>query len=113
MRAEKALGAELFFRLTRPGFSFNAAAYVNRFDDFIYQGATGEEEDELPVFRYLQGDATHRGFEVEASARLGEFRGVSVVVASNRSCRSISARRGFAARRAGTDGDQRRRVWII
>jgi iron complex outermembrane receptor protein len=80
LRTEKAQGAELFFRVDRPGFKFNAAAYVNRFDDFIYEAATGEEEDELPVFRYLQRDATHHGFEVEASAKLFESRGVSVVV---------------------------------
>jgi iron complex outermembrane receptor protein len=80
LRTEKALGGELFFRFDRPGFRFNAAAYVNRFDNFIYEGETGEEEDELPVFRYLQRDATHRGFEIEASAKLLEVRGVSVVV---------------------------------
>nr|WP_314446354.1 TonB-dependent receptor [uncultured Sphingomonas sp.] len=80
LRTEKALGGELFFRIDRPGFSFNAAAYVNRFDDFIYEGATGEEEDELPVFRYLQRDATHRGFEIEASAKLFDMRGVAVSI---------------------------------
>jgi iron complex outermembrane receptor protein len=77
---EKALGAELFFRIDRPNFRFNAAAYVNRFDDFIYEGATDEVLDDLPVFRYLQRDATHRGFEIEASATLGRVRGVKLVV---------------------------------
>jgi iron complex outermembrane receptor protein len=80
LRTEKSLGAELFFRFDRGGFSFNAAAYVNRFNNFIYQDATGEEEDDLPVFRYLQRDVTHRGFEVEASAKVAEVRGVSLVV---------------------------------
>lgn len=76
---EKSMGAELFVRVDRPGFTINAAAYLNRFDDFIYEAATGEEEDELPVFRYLQRDATYRGFEVEASARLGEVNGIVLV----------------------------------
>jgi iron complex outermembrane receptor protein len=80
LTTEKALGAELFFRVDRPGFQFNAAAYVTRFDDFIYEGETGEEEDDLPVFRYLQRDATYRGFEVQASALVGEFNGVRLVV---------------------------------
>jgi iron complex outermembrane receptor protein len=79
LRTERALGAELFFRFDRPGFRFNAAAYLNRFDDFIYESETGEEEDDLPVFRYLQRDATHLGFEIEASAKLFETRGVSFV----------------------------------
>jgi iron complex outermembrane receptor protein len=80
LTTERSLGAELFFRFDRPGFRLNAAAFVNRFDNFIYEGATGEELDELPVFRYLQRDATHRGFEIEASARVGEFGGVALVV---------------------------------
>lgn len=77
---EKALGAEIFFRIDRPGFEFNAAAYVTRFDDFIYEGETGLEEDDLPVFRYLQRDATHRGFEIEASATLARAGGTRFVV---------------------------------
>jgi iron complex outermembrane receptor protein len=80
LRTERALGAEVFFRFDRPGFRFNATAYLNRFDDFIYESETGEEEDDLPVFRYLQRDATHLGFEVEASAKLFETRGVSFAV---------------------------------
>jgi iron complex outermembrane receptor protein len=80
LSTEKALGGELFFRFDRPGFRFNAAAYLNRFDDFIYEGATDEVEDDLPVFRYLQRDATHLGFEVEASAKLLEARGVTLLV---------------------------------
>jgi iron complex outermembrane receptor protein len=80
LTTEKALGAEIFFRVDRRGFNFNAAAYITRFDDFIYEGETGEEEDELPVFRYLQRDATYRGFEIEASATLGTVRGARIVV---------------------------------
>jgi iron complex outermembrane receptor protein len=80
LTTEKALGGEIFFRVDRPGFRFNAAAYLTRFDDFIYEAETGEEEDELPVFRYLQRDATYRGFEIDASATLGRVGGTSVVV---------------------------------
>jgi iron complex outermembrane receptor protein len=77
LTTEKALGGEVYFRVDRRGFSFNAAAYLTRFDDFIYEAETGQEEDELPVFRYLQRDATYRGFEIEASttlARVGTTR---------------------------------------
>ena len=80
LTTEKALGAELFFRVDRPGFEFNASAYLTRFDDFIYEGETGLEEDELPVFRYLQRDATHRGFEIEASATLARAGSTRFVV---------------------------------
>ncbi|WP_300974043.1 TonB-dependent receptor [Sphingomonas sp. LHG3406-1] len=80
LKKEKALGAEVFFRVDRPDFTFNVAAYVTRFDDFIYEGETGEERDELPVFRYLQRDATYKGFEIEASKKIFESGGVSFVV---------------------------------
>ena len=84
LRKESSLGAEAYFRVEREGFSFNATAYVNRFDDFIFEAETGLEEDDLPVFRYFQRDATYRGFEIEGSARLfdaGGFRFVADGVA--------------------------------
>ena len=39
------------------------------FDDFIYQSETGEEEDELPVFRFLQADADFVGGEMSFDHR--------------------------------------------
>ena len=44
-----------------------ATFYYTRFSDFIYQTATGEERDELPVFRSAQTDATFLGMEAEAA----------------------------------------------
>ena len=54
------------------------AAYYNWFDDFIYLSETGLEEDELPVFVFLQEDATFFGFEAEASAPLFRAAGGTV-----------------------------------
>ena len=79
LKTEKSLGAEVYFRIDRRGFGFNAAAYFNRFDNFIYEAETGFEQDDLPLFRYLQSDATHRGFEIETSVRLAETGGVRFV----------------------------------
>ncbi|MFP5329254.1 MAG: TonB-dependent receptor [Alphaproteobacteria bacterium] len=76
---EKSLGAEAYLRLERSHLSFSATAYANWFDDFIYQAATGEEEDGLPVFEYRQQDARFFGVEAEASARLFETRGFRFV----------------------------------
>ncbi len=77
---EKSWGAEAYVRLQGDRFSLSATAFANRFDDLIFQSATGEEEDELPVFQYLQRDVRYHGFEVEASARLFETAGVRFVV---------------------------------
>lgn len=77
LRKEKSWGAEAYVRAQRGVVKFNATVFANAFDDFIYLAETGEEEDELPVFQYVQRDARYYGFEFEASARLfraGPFR---------------------------------------
>ncbi len=68
LRPESSLGGELYVRAQRPNFQFNASFFYNRFNNFIFQARTDEEEDGLPVFRYFQEDATHWGFEAGASA---------------------------------------------
>ncbi len=55
-----------------------ASIYYTDFKDYIYEQATGEEEDELPVFQWQQGGATFRGIDLEAEWRAvtwdrGEF----------------------------------------
>jgi len=80
---ERSWGGELYVRGEAGGARFSASAFYNRFDDYIFQTATGEEEDELPVFQYFQRDATYYGFEGEASFplfRVGAFRIVGDVV---------------------------------
>ena len=76
---EKSIGAEAYFRVEKAAWSFSATAFATWFDDFIYQDATGAEEDGLPVFQYFQRDATFTGFELEASARLFEAGGFRFV----------------------------------
>ena len=81
---EKSWGGEAYVRFDRTDHALGLTVFANRFDDFIYEAATGEEEDELPVFRYFQRDATYYGFEAEASATLfhaGGFRFVGDAVA--------------------------------
>ena len=76
---EKSLGAEAYFRVDRPNFELNITGFATWFDDFIYEAATGEEIEELPVFRYFQQDATYYGLEGEVSAELFRFRGFKFV----------------------------------
>lgn len=45
------------------------SAYHTDFSDFIYESATGEELDELPVFLWRQDDAKFRGFEADLDWR--------------------------------------------
>lgn len=79
LEKETSLGGELYFRLDRGAYNFNITAFLNRFNNFIYEAETGAEIEELPVFQYFQRDASYRGVELEASARLFETGGVRFV----------------------------------
>ena len=69
---ERAKGVELVARLGDGRWRLDASAYRTRFSGYIYEYETGAVIDELPVFQFEQGDATYRGFEVEAKATLIE-----------------------------------------
>ena len=47
--------------------------YYTDFGDFIYQQATGEIEDDLPVFQYQQEDATFIGLDLEFGVLLTDW----------------------------------------
>lgn len=52
------------------GIHWSISAFYNDFKDYIYAQDTGEEIDELPVFRYGQADAEFYGFEGEITLPL-------------------------------------------
>jgi iron complex outermembrane receptor protein len=66
-RTEKSWGGEVYARGTAGPLRFQIAGYANWFDDYIYEVATGDEIDELPVFQFLQSDARYLGVEGEVS----------------------------------------------
>ena len=75
---EKSWGAEASLKLRGDRFSLGLTGYANWFDGFIFADATGDEEDDLPVFQYRQQDARVWGFEAEASARVAQFAGFNL-----------------------------------
>ncbi|HEU4705085.1 MAG TPA: TonB-dependent receptor, partial [Sphingomicrobium sp.] len=79
LKKERSLGAEAYFRIDRRAFELSLTAFANWFDDFIYESATGEERDELPVFQYFQRDATYYGFEAEVTRHLFDAGGFRIV----------------------------------
>jgi len=64
---ERSLGVEALLRGRGDGWRVELSGFYNRFSNFIYLSPTGEEEDELAVFEYLQGGATYWGLEAEAA----------------------------------------------
>ena len=67
LKAERAWGVELFSRGKLGTAEFSLAVFKNWFDNYIYLSETGLEEDDLPVFTYLQDDAEYFGIEGEVS----------------------------------------------
>jgi iron complex outermembrane receptor protein len=64
LEEETSLGLDLTFRKTSGPLTGEINLFVNRFDDFIFESFTDEEEDGLTVFRYVQQDAEFRGAEL-------------------------------------------------
>ncbi|WP_298335353.1 TonB-dependent receptor [uncultured Erythrobacter sp.] len=69
---EEAWGVEAFIRLAQGDATVNFAAYFQTFSDYIFLNPTGEEEDDLPVFEFLQSGAEFFGFEADANIPLVE-----------------------------------------
>jgi iron complex outermembrane recepter protein len=80
LRSEKAWNVELYARYDSTAVEATATVYANWFDGFIYEDATGAEEDDLPVFQYFQRDARFYGAEASISARVGSIGTFDVVV---------------------------------
>jgi len=70
---ETATGIEATLSFNSGPFSFIANAYYTSYDDFIYEVATGDEEDELPVFEFRANDAQIYGFEIKSEYHFGSF----------------------------------------
>jgi len=67
---EKSFGIDLSVNKRVGRLTGQLGVFLNRFDDYIYESLTGEEEDGLSVAQYVQGDASFRGFEVTATIEL-------------------------------------------
>lgn len=81
---EKSWGGEAYIRYSTPDVNLSLTGFYNRFDDFIIDVPTGLEEDDLPVFQFIQNDAKYYGIEAEASvvfARAGSFKFIADGVA--------------------------------
>lgn len=65
-------GLDLFVRHGGEGWDGELTLFWNRFDDFIYQRATGEEREGAPVVGYRQEDADFWGAELAGRVGLVE-----------------------------------------
>jgi iron complex outermembrane receptor protein len=68
---ETSLGLDVSLRKTAGRATGALTVFSNRFDDFIFERITGEEEEGFPVLEFAQADARFVG--AEAEARVGLF----------------------------------------
>ncbi|MFC4291763.1 TonB-dependent receptor [Sphingorhabdus arenilitoris] len=78
--SERSWNGEIYARYDSQTIGLSATLYTNRFDGFIFETETGEEEDGLPVFQFQQADANVWGVELEASARIANIREFDVAL---------------------------------
>ncbi|WP_374407631.1 TonB-dependent receptor [Pelagerythrobacter sp.] len=79
LEVEGAWGVEAFARGSIGAGTVSLAVYRNWFDDYIFLAETGLEQDELPVFQYLQGDATYSGIEGQLTYPIVESDGFTLL----------------------------------
>lgn len=75
---ETSNGVEATFRGKGDGYSFGASAYYTKFKNYIYEVQTGDIEDDLPVFQFLQAGSRYYGVELEGSFKLATIGSFSI-----------------------------------
>ena len=70
LEIEVANALDLSWRRTEGPVTGALTLFYNRFDDYVFESFTGEEEDELDVIRFRQADADFWGAEAEAAVDL-------------------------------------------
>lgn len=67
---ETSVGIDLSIRKIAGRFRGELNFFNNSFDGYIFDTPTGEEEEEVPVFRFVQRDARFRGVELDTHTEL-------------------------------------------
>jgi iron complex outermembrane receptor protein len=65
LNQETSVTTDVSLRRAGAGVQWTLSVYYNDYSDYIFASPTGDIEDELPVFAYLQDGAKFHGFEAE------------------------------------------------
>ncbi len=71
---ETSITADASLRKTGEGIRWTLNAFYNDYSDYIYLRPTGEFEEALPIYEYLQGGAKLYGYEAELILPLADAR---------------------------------------
>ena len=79
LNSETALNVDLGIRKIAGDFTMAFNLYQNKVADYIYSQNRGAEADELPIYDFVQADATLRGAEFESSYQFVDHWSVSMM----------------------------------
>lgn len=75
---EKAWSADLVLRKRTGRLTGQLSIFANRFERYIFEERTDQEEDGLPVYRFVARDADFTGAEIEAVFHAHETEGIQI-----------------------------------
>lgn len=75
---EVASGIEAALRYRTGPLSLTANIFHTDYDGYIYELATGEIADDLPVYQYTAADANFTGFELQGQFHAGQYHGADI-----------------------------------
>ena len=78
--SETTVGLDVSLRYQSPRARSSVNAYVYDIDDFVFASITGAVADRLRVAEFRQADSRFRGFDADASVRIGDAMWVNVGV---------------------------------
>jgi iron complex outermembrane receptor protein len=73
LKRERGDGVDLSFRQSYKSVRAEVHYFYYKLRDFIFLAPTGEEDDDLPVAEYLQGNARYKGAEIDVNAGLNKY----------------------------------------
>jgi iron complex outermembrane receptor protein len=76
LKKEKSNSIEFSLHGTTGPVHLTGNLYYERFSNFIFQTPTGEVQDDLPVYQFLNGKANYYGFELQGDTKFGHALGI-------------------------------------
>ena len=72
LESEQSLALDVSLRYQAPRARASINAYAYNIDNFVFMSLDGDMADGLPVAEFLQADSLFKGFDAEASMRVGD-----------------------------------------
>lgn len=76
---ETATGGEISVRFRKGEARINLNVFTTYYSNYIYERATGNEQDSLPEFQFTAANAVFKGFEIDAGVKLASINNFEIL----------------------------------